>query len=242
MSLFGCATLALVLASIVVPRASHAQQAAALSPPHCTAPYVLREAYAGDRKCVMPPRRDAVRAENALAASRVAPGGGAYGPDTCISGYVWRNASPEDHVCVLPGSRDIAAQENAGPVRPPQPAQPARPPLPACGTPDSCNRQAAVVRQRAAALRQRLAQRQRDLAGVNDERRKAEAQLREEDAKWMRENPGLGRSSQPSIADNVTPITRDIRQIEAALKAAEQESAKLLAAARPPAPDAARGR
>lgn len=94
-----------------------------------------------------------------------------------------------------------------------------------CVTPGSRD---LVARENAAQigmLRQRLAQRQRDLAKAKEDARRIEQHLREEDAKFARENPGLGRSTQPSIADNVSPIAQDIRQIEAALKAAESASA-----------------
>jgi hypothetical protein len=56
--------------------------------------------------------------ENALAASRRAPGGGAYGPNTCLPGFVWREAFGGDVVCVVPARRSAVAQENAfGPSR-----------------------------------------------------------------------------------------------------------------------------
>jgi uncharacterized coiled-coil protein SlyX len=97
---------------------------------------------------------------------------------------------------------------------------------PSCGTPENCAREARDRQARIETLRQRLAQRQRDLARAQDGRRKLMEQLRKEDEAWARANPGLGRSTQPSIADNVSPIERDIREIEAALAAAERDAAK----------------
>jgi hypothetical protein len=74
--------------------------------------YVWREAYAGDHVCVPGSSRSAAAADNAAAASRVEPGGGAFGPDTCKQGYVWREAGPSDHVCVTGATRTQTAQEN----------------------------------------------------------------------------------------------------------------------------------
>ena len=186
------------------------------SAPQCVRGFVWREAYLGDAVCVDPPRRDAVRAENTMTSTRVQPGGGAYGPDTCRSGYVWRETRPADHVCVTPDSREIVARENA------RAAQYWSP----CGTPENCGREAAAQRARVENLRQRLAHRQGDLAKVQDDRRKMMDQLRQEDENWARAHPGLGRSTQPSIADNVSPIEQDIRELEVALKDAERDAAK----------------
>jgi hypothetical protein len=182
--------------------------------PQCVPEYVWREAYAGDVVCVDPPRREAVRSENALARTRVQSGGGPYGPDTCRSGYVWREARPTDHVCVSPDSREIVARENAR----------ASQFWSSCGSPENCARRAQVKQARVDELRRRLAQRQRDLAKAEDDRHKLIAQLRKEDEEWARANPGLGRSTQPSIADNVSPIEQDIREIEAALQDAERDA------------------
>lgn len=185
-------------------------------PAQCIAGYVWREAFAGDTVCIDPARREAVRAENAMAASRVQPGGGAYGPDTCRSGYVWREARPADHVCVMPESRDVVARENA---RAPRLWSP-------CGGPENCQREAEAKRARVEQLRQQISQRRRDLAKAREEQRRVMEHLREEDEKWARAHPGLGRSSQPSIADNVSPIEQDLRALETALRDAEQAAAQ----------------
>lgn len=221
-SALGRATLALAWAFSVCGAAAQQPAPHAIRPlgkmraaPPCVQGYVWREAYAGDVVCVDPPRRDAVRSENAMAPSRVQPGGGAYGPDTCVSGYVWREARPTDHVCVTPDSREVVARENA---RAPQLWS-------RCGTPDNCAREARAKQARVDELRRRLAQRQRDLAKAKEDQRKLMEQLRKEDEAWARAHPGLGRSTQPSIADNVSPIEQDIRAIEAALKNAEREAA-----------------
>lgn len=185
--------------------------------PLCVPGYVWREAYAGDVVCVAPPRRGAVHAENSAAASRVEPGGGAYGPDTCVAGFVWRDARPGDHVCVPPESRALAAGENA---RAPQLWVQASP----CGTPENCQHQAQQRREEVDRLRQRLAQRQSDLAKERENTRRIMEQLRKDDEAWARAHPGLGRSTQPSIADNAAPIERDIRELEKALREAEQQA------------------
>jgi hypothetical protein len=182
----------------------------------CSPGYVWREAYPGDVICVEPPRRDAVRSENEIASARVQPGGGAYGPDTCSSGYVWREARPADHVCVTPDSRALVARENSR----------ASQLGPSCGTPENCAREARERQARIEALRQRLAQRQHDLAKAKEDRRKFLEQARKEDEAWARANPGLGRSTQFSISDNISPIEQNIREIEAALEAAERDAAK----------------
>ena len=81
----------------------------------CLAGYVWREAFPGDRVCVTRASRDRARSDNALAASRRSPNGGAYGPDTCMPGFVWREASatPTDHVCVPGDTRQQTWNENA---------------------------------------------------------------------------------------------------------------------------------
>ncbi|MGW4368932.1 hypothetical protein ACWEKT_25120 [Nocardia takedensis] len=90
-------------------------QATALpyGPYTCQQGFVWREAYNGDVVCVTPGDRDTARTENALAASRREPNGGAYGPDTCKQGFVWREARPADHVCVPPDRRDRARVQNS---------------------------------------------------------------------------------------------------------------------------------
>ncbi|HLH23643.1 MAG TPA: hypothetical protein VK066_14070 [Chloroflexota bacterium] len=82
-------------------------------PDTCVSGYVWREAFEGDHVCVTPETRRQAAADNAAAASRREPNGGAYGPDTCRQGFVWRAARPEDHVCVTPERRDQTANDNA---------------------------------------------------------------------------------------------------------------------------------
>jgi hypothetical protein len=82
-------------------------------PATCQQGYVWRTAAPHDLVCVTPGTRQATHDENALAASRREPGGGAWGPNTCKSGFVWRLAFPEDLVCVTPDRRDQAAADNA---------------------------------------------------------------------------------------------------------------------------------
>jgi hypothetical protein len=79
----------------------------------CLQGWVWREARPGDLACVTGGVRSETREENALAASRVEPGGGPFGPDTCRQGFVWREAYPADHVCVTGASRTRARQDNA---------------------------------------------------------------------------------------------------------------------------------
>ena len=79
----------------------------------CRSGYVWREAFDGDYVCVSPQTRTQARNDNAQAAARVNPGGGAYGQKTCRSGYVWREAGLGDYVCVTPAVRSQAAQDNA---------------------------------------------------------------------------------------------------------------------------------
>ncbi|MEI9926750.1 MAG: hypothetical protein WDN44_02330 [Sphingomonas sp.] len=82
----------------------------------CKPGLVWREAVPGDLVCVSSPRRQTVRGDNAQAAARRQPGGGAYGPDTCRVPFVWREAWPSDHVCVPGAERDQVRAENAGSV------------------------------------------------------------------------------------------------------------------------------
>lgn len=81
-------------------------------PGTCVQGFVWREAASGDRVCVTPETRDQTRSDNAQAAQRRSPTGGAYGPDTCVPGFVWREAFPGDHVCVTPQMREQASQDN----------------------------------------------------------------------------------------------------------------------------------
>ena len=86
----------------------------------CKQGYVWREAMPGDKICVPPPIRDTTRRDNARAASRVAPNGGAYGAETCRLGFVWREATPNDscrqcrpdRVCVTGDVRTRTREEN----------------------------------------------------------------------------------------------------------------------------------
>ena len=79
----------------------------------CRTGYVWREATSSDHVCVTPETRSQAAADNAAAASRREPNGGAYGPDTCRQGFVWRVARPEDLVCVTPERRDQTANDNS---------------------------------------------------------------------------------------------------------------------------------
>lgn len=81
-------------------------------PDTCLAGYVWREAFPADHVCVLPETRTQAARDNASAAQRREPAGGAYGPDTCRSGFVWRDARPGDHVCVTPDVRSQAASDN----------------------------------------------------------------------------------------------------------------------------------
>ena len=84
----------------------------AYGPDTCRIGYVWREAAPFDHVCVRPASRTRVAQENAVALSRIDPGG-AYGTFTCINGYVWREAYAGDVVCVTPVRRTLVAQENA---------------------------------------------------------------------------------------------------------------------------------
>ena len=225
-------TLCLAIAASVAPahaqrpptaaeRARHPIVMHRVSPP-CIAGFVWREAFSGDDACVEPRRRDLVREENAVAASRVQPGGGAYGPDTCRQGYVWREARPADHVCVTPPSRDLVHRENA--------IAPTRFVKSACVSQADCRRQADEAARQVAILRQRIAKRRADLQAAKAQEARAAAQLRAQDEAWMRANPGLGRTSQPSTVDNVTPIEGDIAQLEKLLQQEQQHQAAVAAA------------
>jgi len=80
-------------------------------PDTCKQGYVWRDAIPGDHVCVTPDRRSAAANENAIAGSRVDPGG-AYGPNSCVSGFVWREAYAGDVVCVTGERRTQVKQEN----------------------------------------------------------------------------------------------------------------------------------
>lgn len=81
--------------------------------PTCRSGFVRRLARPTDLVCVTPQIRQQTSAENALAAARREPGGGAYGPMTCRTGFVWREAYTGDTVCVPPSSRAQARADNA---------------------------------------------------------------------------------------------------------------------------------
>lgn len=81
-------------------------------PGACQAGYVWREAFAGDRVCVLPETRRQAADDNRSASSRVNPRG-AYGPQSCVEGFVWREARPDDHVCVAPDTRQQTLNDNA---------------------------------------------------------------------------------------------------------------------------------
>ncbi len=82
-------------------------------PDTCKDGFVWREAIENDRVCVVPEARAQAVKDNANAASRREPNGGASGPDTCQIGFVWREVVPSDHVCVLPQIRDQTTLENS---------------------------------------------------------------------------------------------------------------------------------
>jgi TIR domain-containing protein len=78
----------------------------------CLPGFVWRETAPNDRTCVTPETRAQAARDNAQAAARRNPAGGAYGPDTCLVGYVWREATPDDRVCVPPQTRTETASDN----------------------------------------------------------------------------------------------------------------------------------
>ena len=104
-------------AATAAPAGSSAPGVQLVALPHgpatCKPGFVWRTAAPHDLVCVPPGTRQATHDENALAASRREPGGGAWGPNTCRSGFVWRLAFPEDLVCVTPDRRAQAAADNA---------------------------------------------------------------------------------------------------------------------------------
>lgn len=87
-------------------------------PDACVQGFVWRDAFSVDHVCVTPQTREQAAQDNAQAAARVDPAGGAFGSDTCQQGFVWREASPNDHVCVTPETHTATANDNAqGPQR-----------------------------------------------------------------------------------------------------------------------------
>jgi hypothetical protein len=74
---------------------------------------VWRQAIPADHVCAVPATRTQAANDNAQAAARRSPSGGAFGPDTCLQGFVWRDAFANDHVCVTPPIRSQAAADNA---------------------------------------------------------------------------------------------------------------------------------
>jgi hypothetical protein len=79
----------------------------------CKTGFVWRQANADDKVCVPPNTHEETLQENAMAADRRSPTGGAYGPNTCLPGFVWREAYPNDVVCVPGYSRERARYDNA---------------------------------------------------------------------------------------------------------------------------------
>jgi hypothetical protein len=79
----------------------------------CIVGFVWRDATATDHVCVTVATRAQASADNAQAAARRQPGGGAFGPDTCRAGFVWRESDTSDHVCVAPQTRSQARTDNA---------------------------------------------------------------------------------------------------------------------------------
>ncbi len=100
----------------VPPRAVYVPPPApscAYGPGTCLPGYVWRVANPNDKVCVSAQVRSDTYNDNAQAAARRNPGGGAYGIDTCRYGFVWRDAFPNDHVCVTGATRSQAAQDNS---------------------------------------------------------------------------------------------------------------------------------
>jgi hypothetical protein len=75
-------------------------------PGTCLPGYVWREAFPGDKVCVLPAIRAQAAADNEEAGSRAGADG------RCMAGFVWREAKSSDHVCVLPATRTQAAADN----------------------------------------------------------------------------------------------------------------------------------
>jgi len=81
-------------------------------PDTCIKGFVWRGAVPSDHVCVTSQVRQQTQSDNAQAAARRNPAGGAFGPGTCRSGFVWREAFSGDHVCVTTQTRSQAAQDN----------------------------------------------------------------------------------------------------------------------------------
>lgn len=105
-----CAAAITVLATVAVPALAQADGGCI---PGDKAGQVPRNARPGDMVCVSQTISDLVQQENATAAQRREPNGGAYGPLTCLQGYVWREAFDGDGVCVSPKRRQETWAENA---------------------------------------------------------------------------------------------------------------------------------
>ena len=108
------AGLGVCLAAAAAISPPPAEAALAYGPYTCKAGFVWREAFSGDKVCVTPTDRDAVRSENANAWWRTS---GSGNPAWCVSGYVWREARPTDYACVPPASRDRERSNNAAAVQ-----------------------------------------------------------------------------------------------------------------------------
>jgi hypothetical protein len=83
-------------------------------PDTCREGYVWREAFAGDRVCVLPETRTQAAIDNERAGCRVNPHG-AFGSKSCIAGYVWREARHGDDVCVSEATRQQVVADDALP-------------------------------------------------------------------------------------------------------------------------------
>ena len=81
-------------------------------------------------------------------------------------------------------------------------------------------------RQEVDELRRRIAAREADLKRAQEQRRRTIEELR----RWDEAHPDVTAS--PMISDNVSPIERDLKELRAALAAAEREAAQAEAAAR----------
>jgi hypothetical protein len=101
------------LATVASPAPAQADPNLPYGPDTCIQGFVWREAQPGDTVCVTPAVRTRTAQENATAADRREPNGGAYGPNTCKQGFVWREAFDGDVVCVTPDIRDQTHTDNA---------------------------------------------------------------------------------------------------------------------------------
>ena len=82
-----------LLIPLVFSFSSEALAIGDFGPDTCMEGFVWREACGPqDHVCVVPQIRTQAQEDNALANSRIQPGGGAFGPNTCLSGFVWRDA------------------------------------------------------------------------------------------------------------------------------------------------------